>query len=302
MTDDDALFSLPDAPSPTAPDPPPLPAPAPPTLAVPALPAPAEASPPPPVVMRLLALADQFTQHTDGLARLRPAYAAARGHASAQFLVSACTQAVQAIQEQPALKAAPVNEAALRIKQLGYLTAEGARHFAGAKALLALPATGSAPEARAREFDRLITVAQELLVLAPDTALEAAASIAAEAGRRAPVTTMGSSGLSPAEQTALQSAARGDLVIGFSGDREYVESREPALRAGVVHSLEQRGLVAREIASVQPAFDGGPPQDRIRLTLTGATAVAVHLGRSPRTPHLATSAVAPPHAAPSRIR
>ncbi|MCX5582964.1 hypothetical protein [Streptomyces erythrochromogenes] len=254
------------------------------------------------MAIRLLALADQFTQHTDGLARLQPAYVAARGHASAQFLVSACTQAVQAIQDQPALKAASGSEALVRIKQLGYLTAEAGRHFAAAKALLALPAKDSNPEPRAREFDRLITLAQELLVLAPATALEAAAAIAAEAGRLAPVAAWASDGLSPVEQTALHAAARGDLVIGFSGGREYVESREPALRASVVHSLEQRGLVAREIASVPPAFDGGPPHDRIRLTPTGATAAAVYLGRPARTPHVGTTAVLPPRATPSRVR
>lgn len=47
---------------------------------------PTTADPPSPV-LRLLALADQFTQFDDQLARLQPAYAATQGHSSANSKV-----------------------------------------------------------------------------------------------------------------------------------------------------------------------------------------------------------------------
>ncbi|MCY0942323.1 hypothetical protein [Streptomyces antarcticus] len=312
---DDVLFSFPDEPAPAAPRRPPRAAPTPPTVTAlappaspgPALPvtsAPALPAPPSPgtasPVVRLLALADQFTQHNDLLARLRPAYGAARGHASAAFLASACTEAVQAIQGHPIPATAAVEEATIRIKQLAYLTAGAAHHLAEAKGSLGAPA--SVPEqARAtREISQQIALAQELTALGPIAAVEAATTIAVEIHRSSPGTA--AVHLTPAERTALHAAARGHLAIGGSGDREHVHSRSDSVRIDTVLALEQRGLTSREPTSAPPAFDGGPPPDRVRLTFSGAMAVAAQLGRAPHASALTTTPVPSAHVTPAPAR
>lgn len=299
---DDVLFSLPDEPAPTATAPPPRSEPTPPASA-PVPPEPSFQEPPSPVV-RLLALADQFTQYNDHLARLRPAYGAARGHTSATFLVSACTEAVQAIQDQQIPATAAVTEAAIRIKQLAYLTAGAARHLAEAKDLLGAQASGPDQARGTQEIDRQIALAQELTALGPAAALEAATAVALELHRSSLTGATAAGRLTPAERTALYAAARGHLAIGRSGDREHVHSRSRTVHIDTVLDLEHQGLTAREPASAPPAFDGGPPQDRVRLTLSGAMAVAAQLGRAPYAPALATAPL-PSNgvtAAPARTR
>lgn len=252
--------------------------------------------------MRLLALADQFTQHNDNLTRLRPAYGAARGHASAAFLGSACREAVQAIQDQPIPPAPAVEEAAIRIKQLAYLTDGAARHLAEAKALLGAPAPVPDQARTTQEISRQIALAQELTALGPAAAMEAATAIALEMHRTSPSTA--AVHLAPLERTALYAAARGHLAIGGSGDREHVHSRSRTVRIDTVLALEQQGLTSREHASAPAAFDGGPPQDRVRLTLSGAMAVASQLGRAPHAPALPATPVPSSgvSAAPARTR
>ncbi|MEU8678005.1 hypothetical protein [Streptomyces sp. NPDC048560] len=300
---DDVLFSLPDEPAPaatappsrseptppaSAPVPPTRPDPAPPVASAPVPPEPSFQRPPSPVV-RLLALADQFTQYNDHLARLRPAYGAARGHTSATFLVSACTEAVQAIQDQPIPATVAVTDAAIRIKQLAYLTAGAARHLAEAKDLLGAPASGSDQERGTQEINRQIALAQELTALGPAAALEAATAVALEMHRSSLTGATAAGCLTPAERTALYAAARGHLAIGRSGGREHIHSRSRTVHIDTVLALEHQGLTAREPASAPPAFDGGPPQDRVRLTLSGAMAVAAQLGRAPHAPALTTT-------------
>ncbi|MFI5980534.1 hypothetical protein ACIBEA_06615 [Streptomyces sp. NPDC051555] len=97
--------------------------------------------------------------------------------------------------------------------------------------------------------------------------------------------------LTPVERTALYTAARGHLAIDRSGGREHVHSQARPVHIATVLALEHQGLTAREPASAPPAFDGGPPQDRVRLTFSGAAAVAAQLGRAPHTPALTTAPV-----------
>ncbi|MFD3760485.1 hypothetical protein [Streptomyces sp. NPDC058622] len=286
---EDVLFSLPDLPSPpvaAATAPLPVPEPAPP--AVPDLPSP---------VVRLLALGDQFTQHNDHLSRLRPAYGAARGHASAQFLVSTCLEAVQAIEDQPMYGNVSMTEATIRIKQLAVLTGQAVRHLAEAKALLGASASESGPPSRDGEIERQIQLARELTALAPVAAVESASAVASEIHRRRSTSTTATDGLAPAEQAALHATARGHVVIGRSQGQDSVHSRGSSVHIDSVRALEGRGLIAIEPASAPPAFNGGPPRDRVRLTLSGALSVAAFLGHSPRTPARTTPTARPARAA-----
>ncbi|MFD8980482.1 hypothetical protein [Streptomyces sp. NPDC059564] len=323
---DDALFALPGLPSsptpkprghpgpPSAPATPDPPRPAAPLTPVPRSPAsppapetpvPAVAGPPSPV-LRLLALADQFTQHNDQLARLQPAYAATQGHISANSLVSACLEAVQAIVEQAAYGGVAVTEATVRIKQLAVLTGQAVRHLVDAKALL--DATPSPPDAPAGNGDiaHQIQLARELTLLAPVAAVESASTLATEVHGRRPAAATGADALAPSQRTALHATARGHLVIARHQGREAVHSRGNSVRIETLRALEQAGLVAVEPGSAPPAFGAGPPRDRVRLTLTGAMTLTAALGRSPRTPALsalpALTATAVPASSRPRTR
>lgn len=302
----DALFALPDPPSPALPGHPTQSAPrrpAPPTPGPHTQPAPSVPDQPSPV-LRLLALADQFTQHNDQLTRLQPAYGATRGHTSAQVLVSACLEAVQAVVDQPMYAGVTLSEATVRIKQLAVLTGQAVRHLAEAKAQLGGTPSPSNPVSRGGEVARLIQLARELTALAPAAALESAIAVASEIHRRQPATTTGADALPLAEQTALHATARGHVVIGWREGREYVHSRGSSVHLDTLRALEHAGLVALEPGSAPPAFDGGPPHDRVRLTLSGAMAVTAFLGHSPRTPALSAPSALPARttAAPARAR
>lgn len=316
---DDVLFSLPDAPEPAAPATPPCsertppavsapvpptgPDPAPPVASAPTPPAPSAEQPPCPVI-RLLALADQFTQHNDALARLRPAYGAAHGHASAEVLVNACTDAVQAIEEQPLPATVAVKEAAIRIKQLAYLTAGSARHLAAAKDLLSAPAPETDQGRGGQHIVRQIELAQELTALGPASALQAATTVALAMNHRSHPGTMTAGRLTPIERSTLNATARGHLATSRSAGREFAHSQTGTAHIETVLGLEQQGLIAREPASAPPAADGGPAQDRVRLTLRGAMIVAAQLGRGLYTPAPASAAVpaSPVIPAPAQAR
>lgn len=288
---DDALFSLPDPPPPTVPGRT--------TQTAPSRPTPPAASPPAPSVqgarsqsipdlpspvVRLLALADQFTQHNDQLARLQPAYGATWGHTSARILVSACLEAVEAIVDQPMYAGVTLTEATVRIKHLAVLTEQAVRHLAEAKEQLGAPASPSDPASRGGAVAHQIHLARELTILAPAAALESASVVASEIRRHQPATTSGSDVLTPAERTALHATARGHVVIGRREGREYAHSRGSSVQLDTLRALEQAGLVAIQPGSAPPAFDEGPPHDRVRLTPSGAMAVTAFLGRSTHTP------------------
>ncbi|MFJ2592233.1 hypothetical protein [Streptomyces erythrochromogenes] len=68
-----------------------------------------------------------------------------------------------------------------------------------------------------------------------------------------------------------------------------------------MRSLEGKSLIVRAPATARPAFQRGPAQDRIRLTVGGATAVAALLALPPAAP---ASAAAPamPRRPPRRAR
>ncbi|MCX4776894.1 hypothetical protein [Streptomyces sp. NBC_01264] len=253
-------------------------------------------------MVRLLALGDQFTQHNDHMARLRPTYGAARGHASAQILVLACLEAVQAIADQPIHANVALTEAAVRIKQLAVLTGQAVRHLAEAKALLSAPASPPALASRGGEIERQIQLARELTALAPAAAVESASTVALEIHRRRNSTNTTADGLTPAERTALHATARGHVVIGRQQGREYVHSRDSSVDIGTLRVLEGNGLIAIEPAGAPPAFDGGPPLDRVRLTLSGALSVAALLGYSPQSPARATPTARPALSTPSPTR
>ncbi|MEU6312320.1 hypothetical protein [Streptomyces sp. NPDC047014] len=286
---DDVLFSLPDEPGSAPPATNPASERTPPAVSAPDPPAPTAGQPPCPVV-RLLALADQFTQHNDSLARLRPAYGAARGHASAQVLASACTDAVKAIEEQSLPATAAVREAAIRIKQLAYLTEGSSRHLAAAKALLSTPAPETDQGRGGRDIVRQTELAQELTALGPASALQAATTVALAMNRRSHPGAMDAGRLTHVERATLNATARGHLATGWSAGQEFAHSQTGTAYIATVLSLEQQGLIAREPASAPPAADGGPPQDRVRLTLKGAMIVAAQLGRGLYTPAPATTA------------
>ncbi|CAM5327864.1 hypothetical protein SAVIM338S_00868 [Streptomyces avidinii] len=255
---------------------------------------PAVADPPSPV-LRLLALADQFTQFNDQLARLQPAYAAAQGHSSANSLVSACREAVQAIVEQPMYAGVALTEATVRIKQLAVLTGQAVRHLADASARLAAAPPPSDTPTRSGDIARRIELARELTLLAPVAAVESASTLAAEFQRRRAATATGADALAPSQRTALHATARGHVVIARHQGRESVHSRSNSVHIDTLRALEQAGLVAVEPGSAPPAFDAGPPRDRVRLTLTGAMALTAALGRSPR-----IQALTAPTARPAR--
>ncbi|MFB7781330.1 hypothetical protein ACFC1D_01280 [Streptomyces vinaceus] len=235
-------------------------------------------------MVRLLALADSFTQHNDQLARLQPAYGATWGHASGQALVSACLAAVQAIVDQPMYAGVTLTEATVRIKQLAVLTGQAVRHLAQAKAQLGATPSPSDPPTRNGEVAQQIQLARELTALAPAMALESASAVASEIRRRRAAPTNGNDALTPAEQTALHATARGHVVISLREGREFVHSRGNSVHIDTLRALEHAGLIAIEPGSAPPAFGGGPPHDRVRLTLSGATALTTFLGRGPRTP------------------
>uniref|UniRef100_A0AAU2K185 Antirepressor protein C-terminal domain-containing protein n=1 Tax=Streptomyces sp. NBC_00049 TaxID=2903617 RepID=A0AAU2K185_9ACTN len=255
-------------------------------------------------MVRLLALADQFTQHNDQLARLQPAYAAMWGHTSAQVLVSACLEAVQAIVDEPMDAGVTVTEATVRIKHLAVLTGQAVRHLAEAKAQLSAPASPSDRPSRGGEVAHEIHLARELTLLAPAAALESARAVASAIHRRQPATATGSDALAAAERTALHATARGHVVIGRRGGHEYAHSRGDSVHLGTLRALEQAGLVAVQPGSAPPPFGEGHPHDRVRLTPGGAMAVTAFLGRGARTPAPPTTSVLPARttAAPARTR
>lgn len=308
---DDALFSLPDPPSPSVPGRP--------AQTAPSRPAPSAAGPaPPPVqaarsqsipdrpspVVRLLALADQFTQHNDQLARLQPAYGATWGHTSAQVLVTACLEAVQAIVDEPMYAGVTVTEATVRIKHLAVLTGQAVRHLAEAKAQHRAPASPSDQPFRGGEVAHQIQLAQDLTILAPAAALESASAVASAIHHRRPATTTGTDALALAERTALHATARGHVVIGRREGREYAHSRDGSVHLNTLRALEHAGLIAVQPGSAPPPFGEGPPHDRVRLTPSGAMAVTAFLGRSIRTPAPPATSALPARttAAPARTR
>lgn len=265
---------------------------------------------PPTPVERLLALAGDVTRHNDALSLFRPTAApgpALGAHAdSATQLAHAALTAVQAVRDQQLYASADLIDATVRIKQVAYLSGEAARHLAEVQAAvtaaaLANPELTGLPDTAAEQFQ----LAQELTALAPEAAVESATGIARETHRRRPSATTAVDGLATAELSALRAVARGHVVMARSQGREYVHSRDGSVRIGTLRSLEDKGLIVHAPATAPPAFHGGPAQDRIRLTVRGASAVAALLALPPAAPSSAAAPAmpaAPTTTGPARSR
>ncbi|MCY0933846.1 hypothetical protein [Streptomyces sp. H34-S4] len=248
---------------------------------------------------QLLDLAAKYTRHNDALSLFRPTAAsgpALGAHAaSAARLTRAALAAVQTVHDQqPYLNAALV-DATVRIKQLAYLSGEAARHLTEAQeavtgAALADPDRTSLPDS----VNLQVQLARELTALAPEAAIASAAGIAREIQRRHPTVQTATAGLAMAELAALHATALGQVVVTQSQAREYVHSRSVVVRISTLRSLEAKGLITRDPATAPPAFDSGPPQDRIRLTSAGVTATIGVLTLPPAA--AAPTAPAVPHA------
>ncbi|MEU3402985.1 hypothetical protein ABZ766_03385 [Streptomyces sp. NPDC006670] len=254
--------------------------------------------PTPTPVERLLALACDATRHNDALSLFLPTAAsgpALGAHAdSAAQLAHAALTAVQAVRDQQLYASADLIDATVRIKQIAYLSGEAARHLAEAQATVtaaahANPELTGFPDTAAEQFQ----LAQELTGLAPEAAVESATGIARETQRRRPSATTAADGLATAERSALHTVARGHVVMARSHGREYVHSRRGSVRIATLRSLEGKGLIARAPATAPPAFQGGPAQDRIRLTALGAPAVAALLALPPAAPASAPAPAMP---------
>ncbi|MFE2361104.1 hypothetical protein [Streptomyces virginiae] len=253
---------------------------------------------PPTPVERLLALAGDVTRHNDALYLFRPTAtsgSALGAHAdSAAQLAHAALTAVQAVHDQQLYASADLIDAMVRIKQVTYLSGEAARHLAEAQAAvtaaaLADPELTGLPDTAAEQ----IQLAQELTALAPEAAVESATGIARETHRRRPSATTATDGLATAELSTLHAVARGHVVMARSQGREYVHSRDGSVRIGTLRSLEGKGLIVRAPATAAPAFHGSPAQDRIRLTVRGAAAVAALLTLPPAAPAAAPAPAMP---------
>lgn len=264
---------------------------------------------PPTPVERLLALAGDVTRHNDALSLFRPTATlgpALGAHAdSATQLAHAALTAVQAVRDQQLYASADLIDATVRIKQVAYLSGEAARHLAEVQAAvtaaaLANPELTGLPDTAAEQFQ----LAQELTALAPEVAVESATGIARETTRLRPSAAT-AVGLATAELSALHAVARGHVVMARSQGREYVHSRDGSVRIGTLRSLEGKGLIVRTPATAPPAFHGGPAQDRIGLTVRGASAVAALLAFPPAAPSSATAPAmpsAPTTTGPARSR
>ncbi|MCY0954976.1 hypothetical protein [Streptomyces sp. H27-S2] len=248
---------------------------------------------------QLLHLAAKYTRHNDALSLFRPTAASAPAldahAASAARLTRAALAAVQTVHDQqPYLNPALV-DATVRIKQLAYLSGEAGRHLNEAQeavtgAALADPDLTSLPDS----VNLQVQLARELTALAPEAAIASATGIARETQRRHPTVQTATAGLATAELAALHATALGQVVVTQSQAREYVHSRNVVVRISTLRSLEAKHLITRDPATAPPAFDSGPPQDRIRLTSDGVTATIGVLTLPPAT--AAPTALAVPHA------
>ncbi|AVH55693.1 MULTISPECIES: hypothetical protein [Streptomyces] len=228
-------------------------------------------------VERLLHLAGQYTRHNDALDLHLRAATEPEPHAhaaSAQRLAADTRMAVRAIHGQRLYKSTELAETVARLKQLAFLSAASADHG--------------------------VQVAHELTALAPETAVGCAVSLAADTRRR-----RGASIIAPGvrltsdQHSALAQIACGHVVASSSLGREFTRSREPKVLMSILRTLESKGLAERTPNSALPAYRGGPPQDRVRLTPAGITALAVGIAaacaaRSPGSSPVAPAAWSPP--------
>jgi hypothetical protein len=180
--------------------------------------------------------------------------------------------AVRAIHGQRLYESAELAETVVRLKQLAFLSAASADHG--------------------------VQVAHELTALAPQTAVGCAVSLGAETRRR-----RGASAIAPDvrltsdQRSALVQIASGHVAASSSLGREFTRSREPKVLMSTLRTLESKDLAERTPNSAQPAYHGGPPQDRVRLTPAGITVLASGIGLPAAGPGTALGAT--PHPIPA---
>lgn len=214
---------------------------------------------PVPPVEQLLLLAGQYTRHNDtlDLAIASPTEPDPQTHAApAQQLASETSAAIIAVLDQHPCPGPDLSGALVRLSQLAYLSAQSVGHAAHK--------------------------ARELTALAPQDIVASTAHIAQEQDRgRSGTSAPPAEQLTPAHRTALHDIARGHAVVTESMGRQYVNNRGPRILISTLRHLESTGLVDRAEGSAAPAFKGGPPLDRLRLTPAGVTTVASFIGLPP---------------------
>ncbi|AKH83907.1 hypothetical protein AA958_18805 [Streptomyces sp. CNQ-509] len=206
-------------------------------------------------VERLLHLADQYTRHNDmldlHLAKL--AADAAPGdntHAdSAKQLAYDTRTAITAIRAERLYASTEMTEILARLTQLAFLSTASASHD--------------------------VRTARDLTALAADASVGCAAALATEMRRRGAMATAPDDRLSAERRTALAEIARGHVTVSNLFDRERAQSRRHnRVRLSTLRALEKHHLADRDPSSAPATYIGGPPQDRIRLTPAGITALA----------------------------
>ncbi|MGW0710196.1 hypothetical protein ACWD4G_30285 [Streptomyces sp. NPDC002643] len=212
--------------------------------------------PPRTPVERLLHLADQYTRHNDALDLLLDPAARPEQQdhvASSQRLASATRTTIKAIQDERLYASTELTETVVRLKQLALLSAASA--------------------------DLGLQEARELTALAPAAAVGCAASLSCETQRRRSSSAIPSEEqLTATQRTALEQIACGHVVASSSLGREFTRSREPKVLMSTLRALESKDLAERSPGSAPGAYHGGPPQDRVRLTSAGVTALAAVIG------------------------
>ncbi|MEV0445549.1 hypothetical protein AB0I84_12110 [Streptomyces spectabilis] len=204
---------------------------------------------------QLLTLAAHFTRHNDRLDLLLAQSTEpdpASHTAAAQDLATDTLAAIKSIHDQHLYDSADLSDAVVRLKQRAFLST-----------------------ASATQNPRL---AHELTALAPEAVLHSASIIAREGRKRRGATAVPpAEQLTAAQEVALREVAQGHIVVTGSADRQYVHSRTTRVLISTLRSLAAKNLITHTANSAQPAFDGGPPQDRVHLTAQGTTVLAPSL-------------------------
>ncbi|KOU34670.1 hypothetical protein ADK54_40200 [Streptomyces sp. WM6378] len=249
-------------------------------------------------VERLLILAGHFTRHNDTLDLLPSSSTGpdlAAHTASAQHLADQTRAAIKAVEDQQLYASTELIAAVVRLKQLTYLSGEAARHLTGIATVprASAPVTPGGLADTPGTVQERITLARELTALAPEAAVESATRIAREIRRRRPSTATAAQEPTAVQHSALQEIVRGHIAATESFGRQYVHSRDTQGLMGALRSLETKGLITREAKSAPPAYYGGPPPDRVRLTTPGTTALAARIGLRPAASAAPTTAALP---------
>ncbi|MGQ4435323.1 MULTISPECIES: hypothetical protein [unclassified Streptomyces] len=235
---------------------------------------------PPTPVERLLLLADQYVQHNDMLDSLLRSKAPTEPDAHvtpAQQLAAATRTALKSLTDERHFQSRDLSDAVHRLQQLAFLS------------------TASA--------DQDLPVARMLTALAPDAALGCADTLAREIRRRRlPVNDGPHPPLAAAHSTALWEIARGNVVATNSLGRQYVHYRDERVLIRTLRALEAGGLAERVPKAAPSAYVGGPLQDRVRLTSTGASALAAVISCPPSRTSTGTTRAPGPTAATTSTR